>query len=219
VTTNLWLVLGLITLIIVLNAGLRLSFAKYRLLIPALLLVTTQILIMQILFQHNGVVLLQFGLLKIYSGALTAAALGIARTSIITLAAVQFMSWTSSTDLALMLVSIGLPYRYAMLPVVASRFMPLMGKEFQSIRESQAVRGLPTQNGLQSLPSLFSTLVPLLYRAIRHASDIALSMELRGYGRSPQRTFEKTLAMRTWDIAGVFIILLSYVSLHIFIKI
>lgn len=214
---KLFLELGIIFFVILIQLGFQLSFTKFKLLIPALILVASQMLILQILFQREGTVVFEWGALTVYSGALNAALIGLARTSAITMAAVQFMSWTSSTDLALMFVSFRIPYRYAMLPVIASRFMPLMAKEYQSIRESQAVRGLPTQNGLKSLGGMFATLMPLLYRALRHASDLALSMELRGYGQSSERTFERTLSLKTWDYAGLGIMIIAILAVSLFI--
>jgi energy-coupling factor transporter transmembrane protein EcfT len=44
-------------------------------------------------------------------------------------------------------------------------------------------------------------LVPFCLRSIRRAGEVALAMELRGYGYGPTRTFLHRVAFRASDVA------------------
>lgn len=197
------------------------NLKKYRILLPVILIVGSQILFIQLLFCREGELLWQWGIISVYTGAVPAAALGISRTTAVTFAAVQFITWTPSTDVALMLISWRVPYRYAMLTVVAKRFFPLMQKEYHAISDSQSVRGVPAEGIKNRIKNLPMTFMPLLYRAIRHSTDIALSMELKGFGRSKQRTFGKQLHLKSWEIFSMMVFILFFITVNFynFIKI
>ena len=59
------------------------------------------------------------------------------------------------------------------------------------------------------------TFLPFLYRAIRRTSEIALSMELRGFGRSKERTFMKDLHYWPAEIALSIALVLLFLVLNI----
>ncbi|UWG98822.1 energy-coupling factor transporter transmembrane protein EcfT [Dehalobacter sp. DCM] len=203
---NMLMAIGIIALIILTDCAFTQNLKKYKILLPVIVIVASQILVIQLLFCREGQLVWQWGVLSVYSGALPYAALGIFRTAAVTLAAVQFMTWTSAVDVTLMLIAWRVPYRYAMLTVIAARFLPLMKKEYQAISESQSVRGVPSEGIVNKIKNLPLTLMPLLYRAIQHASDIALSMELKGYSRNPQRTFRKQLHLRSWEAISMSVL-------------
>lgn len=203
----------LIAVIFALEWGFTRSLKNFKILTLVLLIVATQLAVIQLLFNRDGTLLWQWWILKLYSGALPAAALGFLRTSALAYAGVQFISWTSSLDATLMLRSWHLPYRYAMLVGIAARFFPLMQKEYTAISQSQTVRGLPTEGFKNKVKALPPTLFPLLYRALRRASDTALSMELRGFGCSGERTFTKELSLRLWEKIGIVLLTLYALSL------
>lgn len=204
-----------ITLVVLTDCLYGNNLSKYKILLPVMLLVASQILIIQLLFCRTGVPVWQWGILAVYSGAVPAALLGITRTAAVTFAAVQFMTWTAAADVTLMLISWHVPYRYAMLVVVAKRFTPLIRTEFRAITESQSVRGVPAEGILGKIKNLPLTIMPLLFRAIRHSSDIALAMELKGFGRSKERTFGKQLHLRGWETAGMMFLILVFITVNI----
>ena len=106
-----------------------------------------------------------------------------------------------------MLAGLGVPYRYAMLVSMAERFLPLLKAEYAAIRESQAVRGVAVDGVINQLKILPSTMMPFLYRAVRRTSEIALSMELRGFGKSEKRTMMRERSPATFEIIGTIILL------------
>jgi energy-coupling factor transport system permease protein len=169
------------------------NLKSYRPLTVVFLIVASQIFLMQLLFNREGSVIWHWWIVDVYSGAPAAALLGALRAVAVSVPAIQMAAWTRSEDIALMLVSWRVPYRYAMLATLAERFLPLLKEEYASVVESQMVRGA-ADNGIKNkIELLLATSMPFLYRAARCASEIALSMELRGFGKSDTRTFSREL--------------------------
>ncbi|TGE31770.1 energy-coupling factor transporter transmembrane component T [Desulfosporosinus sp. Sb-LF] len=184
------------------------SLKQYKVMIMMLLLLGLQILIVQLLFCREGVLIYQWGILKIYSEALPLAVTGILKASIIFFASMQFFTSASPLEFTLMLMKFKIPYRFAMLVGLSVRFLPLMKEEYVSIIDSQRTRGLKTESVWDNLKSIIPTFLPFLYRAVRRSTETALAMELRGYGRSKTRTFSSNLAIKHYDIALIASMLL-----------
>lgn len=201
------IIVGLVLVTDLLFTG---NLKKYKVLIIIFLLVASQIFLMQLLFNREGVMIYHWWLISVYSGAVPAALTGTFRTVAISVAAIQMISWTSSEDATLMLVSWHVPYRYAMLVTMTERFLPLLKEEYASIVESQAVRGVPTDGVVNKLKMLPTTVMPFLYRAVRHTSEIALSMELRGFGKNRTRTFGKDLRPTAAEIVTGVLLMLGF---------
>jgi energy-coupling factor transport system permease protein len=184
------------------------SLKQYKVMIMILLLLGLQILIVQLIFCREGVLIYQWGILKIYSEALPLAITGSLKASIIVFASMQFFTSASPQDFTLMLIKFKIPYRYAMLVGLSVRFLPLMKAEYISIVDSQRTRGLKMVSVWDNLKGVIPTFLPFLYRAVRRSTETALAMELRGYGRSKTRTFTSNLAIKHYDIALISAILL-----------
>ena len=177
------------------------SLKQYKVMLVIILLLGLQILILQLLFCREGVLLYQWGILKIYSEALPLAITGVLKATIIVFASIQFFTSASPQEFTLMLMKFKIPYRFAMLVGLSARFLPLMKEEYVSIINSQRTRGLKMENVWDNIRGIIPTFLPFLYRAIRRATETALAMELRGYGRSKTRTFSSSLSIKPYDIA------------------
>lgn len=192
------------------------SLKQYKVMILIILLLGLQILIVQLLFCREGVLLYQWGILKIYSEALPLAITGILKATLIVFASMQFLTSASPQDFTLMLIKFKIPYRYAMLVGLSVRFLPLMKAEYISIVDSQRTRGLKMESVWDNLKGVIPTFLPFLYCAVRRSTETALAMELRGYGRSKTRTFTSTLTIKYYDIALIsamfLVIILSLAS-------
>lgn len=209
--------LGLVLLVCIL-ASLILtgSLKQYKVMIMVLLLLGLQILIIQLLFCREGVLIYQWGILKIYSQALPLAITGILKASIIFFASMQFFTSATPQEFTLMLMKFKVPYRFAMLVGLTVRFFPIMKAEYVSIVDSQRTRGLKMESVWDHLKGIIPTFLPFLYRAVRRSTETALAMELRGYGRTKTRTFSSSLAIKPYDIAlitaMVLVIIISFTS-------
>lgn len=184
------------------------SFKQKKAMLIILLLLGFQILLVQLLFCRQGTLLYHWGILKIYSQALPLAVTGILKATLIFSASLQFFTSSSAQEFTLMLVKFKIPYRFAMLVGLSVRFLPIMKEEYGSIIDSQCTRGLKLDNVWDELKAIMPTFMPFLYRAVRRSSEIALAMELRGYGRSKRRTFPADIVMNDRDIAVIAVMLL-----------
>jgi energy-coupling factor transport system permease protein len=187
------------------------SLKQYKVMIMILLLLGFQITVVQLLFCREGVLLYQWGILKIYSQALPLAITGILKSILIVFASMQFFTSASPQDFTLMLMKFKIPYRFAMLVGLCVRFLPLMQAEYVSIIDSQRTRGLKMESAWDNLKAIIPTFMPFLYRAVRRSTETALAMELRGYGRSKTRTFSSSLAIQPYDIALITAMLLAII--------
>lgn len=210
---------AVLALVLITDILLTKSLKKYKVLLLLFLVVASQIFLMQILFNREGHIIADWWIISVYSGALPAALLGTLRTVAVSCTAIQMLSWTSADDAVLMLVSFKAPYRYAMLVSMAQRFFPLLKAEYQAIVDSQAVRGVPT-NGLKNqLRLLPVTFLPFLYRSVSRTSEIALSMELRGFGYAKTRTFMKELHLAKTEVAFMALLLILFLVTRCYFKI
>ena len=189
-----------------------------RLKVPAilLLLVGSQILIINLLFGRAGTLLFSWGFLSIYSGFISAAIMGFLRISVISLGAIQFACNTDATDIAQMLIKWHVPYRYAMLVPITARFFPVMVNEYKSICDSHSVRGVPCDTVMEHIKNLPAAMLPLIYRALRISNDASLSIELRGYGRYDTRSFNKPIEMSAFEGIAILLIIIAYISLMLY---
>ncbi|AHF08031.1 energy-coupling factor transporter transmembrane component T family protein [Desulfitobacterium metallireducens] len=184
------------------------SLKQYKVMIGILLLLGFQTLILQLIFCREGEIIYQWGLITIYSEAVPLAITGLLKASIIVFASMQFFTSSSPQDFTLMLMKFKIPYRFAMLVGLGARFIPLMKEEYVSIIDSQRTRGLPMNSVWDKIRALIPTFLPFLYRAVRRSTETALAMELRGYGRSKNRTFSSSIAIKPYDIALIISMIL-----------
>lgn len=113
-----------------------------------------------------------------------------------------FILTTDPSDLAYALMKIGLPYRYGFMLVTALRLAPVMEEEGRTIYQAQVARGIRyDQVKLNKVLLLVQQLMtPLLISALRRADKLVFSMEGRGFGAQPTRTFRNRTSMTYLDI-------------------
>ncbi|HEX7010921.1 MAG TPA: energy-coupling factor transporter transmembrane component T [Phycisphaeraceae bacterium] len=120
--------------------------------------------------------------------ALRLAAMGIAF--------VMFSMTTDPFDWGLALYRSGLPYRVAFMFAFAMRFFPLLQEELATIRNALAARGteiFTIGRPLRFLRGVAISIMPLGIGALRRSQDIALAMELRGFGYAEEAGLPRTL--------------------------
>ena len=109
----------------------------------------------------------------------------------IILGSLVFVRATDPRELAIALVTqMHVPYRIAYAFFIALRIIPTIDEEIKIIRSAQAVRGVDRQKGLAGrMRETRRYAMPLLVGALRRASTMVMSMESRGFGAYPERTF------------------------------
>lgn len=182
------------------------TLKSFKMMSILMLIVGTQVLIINLIFGREGDLFYSWGILQIYSGFIATAILALLRICVISFSAFQFGIHTDTMDMAQMLIHWRIPYRYAMLVPMTARFFPVMIGEYQSICDSQSARGVPCDTVVEKLRNLPASILPLMYRAMRISNDAALSVELRGYGRYASRIFQKKINLHPME--GIMIVCL-----------
>jgi energy-coupling factor transport system permease protein len=107
-------------------------------------------------------------------------------------------------------------YDFVMIIQVTLRYFPLLAQTAERIAKAQASRGADWQpagwNFIRRIRQIIPILVPLFIASLRRAENMALAMDVRGYGSQPIRTSMVTLRYDRADAlalgAGASVILL-----------
>ncbi len=207
-TTDDWRVLlGIAAVNVVLTTVARIELRALVPMLRVLLLFGVVILAFQLVFQR-GPVFLAIGPFGLHEAGLVITREVWLRLANLSLLFAQFIMWTHPTDIALMWISLRVPYRYAMLGALAVRFFPIFQGDVGRIQDAQRVRGRALHTTAQRIAGLVTVVLPFVLRALKRTNDVAVAMELRGYGYAPTRTFGRTLTMRPtdWAVAAVLIV-------------
>ncbi|MFW5895639.1 MAG: energy-coupling factor transporter transmembrane component T family protein [archaeon] len=123
-------------------------------------------------------------------------------------------------DLALSLISMGIPYEFAFSFSLAFRFVPTIARETQNIMDAQQSRGYEMEKkGLISqIKNLFPLLIPLIVCSIKRAFNVAEALESRAFGSKKERTFYYQIYFTKIDWL-LTIYLLAIISVFIYLKI
>lgn len=168
------------------------------------------IFLTQVLFNHSGDELTRLGPLAVHVGGVTTGILIAAKfLSLISMSWI-FIATTRAVDLSAALTSSGLPYRYAFLPALSMRFVPVFQFEYSVIRDSQATRGLRLEKSFRGIiRSVRYTMTPMLFLAMSKVNQLASSMTGRGFGAYPTRTLLRPMRPSAKDatfvVAGVLL--------------
>lgn len=122
---------------------------------------------------------------------------------------VFLLATTRLQDLTAALVSqCRIPYEYAFMFTSALRFVPDFLEESQAVREAQACRGYVFRGSpLKRLMDYVAIVEPLVLRAVSRSETMAMSLELRGFGRKGKRQFTADVALGGSDYAAMLLML------------
>ena len=176
--------------------------------------------ILNLFFTQEGTVLVEFWIIKIYSGGLSRAAMMVVR--ILMLISCTFLLTYTTSPIALTdglealmnpLKKIGVPvHELSMMMCIALRFIPTLIEETDKIMCAQKARGADFENGtlMDRAKALIPILVPLFISAFRRADELATAMECRCYQGGEGRTKMKLLRYHREDMIafgfGAFLI-------------
>jgi energy-coupling factor transport system permease protein len=188
-----------------------------RLLRPVLFIVALTVLF-QVFFSREGVTLIEWGFLEVYSGGLRLGFFLALRILLLVSSAGLLTATTAPValadgieDLLSPLKRVRFPaHEVAMMMTIALRFIPTLGEEAEKIKGAQAARGADFSEGgpLRRARSFVPVLVPLTVGAFRRADELADAMESRGYRGGEGRTRYRELRFRVMDALAVAVTLL-----------
>ncbi|HEX3031864.1 MAG TPA: energy-coupling factor transporter transmembrane component T [Bacillota bacterium] len=119
------------------------------------------------------------------------------------------MMTTRMTDLSYTLTgNLRLPYSYVFMFLTALQFIPSYLSETKRILKAQMARGYESdsKNVFKKIIIIIPLAVPLLVMSVRRIQTRAISMELRGFGRT-NRTNYRVIHLRTPDYVSGMVML------------
>lgn len=103
--------------------------------------------------------------------------------------------------------------------LAAYRFFPTFSEELEQIKFSHATRGVGDNGRFSWIKNMTRYSIPMLVTAIRKGTRLSISMESRGFGKYPQRTYYKKIGISNLDKkAIIFYCIIYLISLIVFIK-
>ena len=167
--------------------------------IKPLIIIMVFMSLLNLFMTHGGIVLVEFGIIKITSKGIYAAASAIVRVVSLVIGTSIFLTYTT-TPIALTdgieqllgpLKKIKIPvHEFAMMMTIALRFIPTLIEETDKIIAAQKARGADFTSGslVKRAKALIPILVPLFISAFRRADELAIAMECRCYRGGEGRT-------------------------------
>jgi energy-coupling factor transport system permease protein len=124
------------------------------------------------------------------------------RIDITIIAGMIFLSTARNEEVAIGLVRLGIPYRFAFAVSTALRMIPTIVATGLTIGQAQRSRGLDLKSGsiIQRTRKYVPLLVPVFVSTIRSTNVFSMALESKGFGASRRRTFFLQTAMGRRDV-------------------
>lgn len=194
----------------------RVPFMRVLKSMKAILFIIVLSAVLQLFFNSDGNVLVDWKFIKITDLGLLNAGFLVARISLIVLGASILTLTTSPVELADGIESLMYPLKWIKFPVhefalimsIALRFIPTLLDETDRIIKAQKARGADFESGniLKRAKALIPVLIPLLIGSFRRADELADAMDARCYAGSKNRTKFKKMKLTFRDLIGTLVI-------------
>jgi energy-coupling factor transport system permease protein len=135
------------------------------------------------------------------------------RIVITVIAGMIFLSTTRNEEVAIGLVRLGIPYRFAFAVSTALRLVPTIVATGLTIGQAQRSRGLDLESGniFERIRKHLPLLVPVFVTTVRSTNVFSMALESKGFGARPGRTFYLRTAM-SWRDALVILVFLALLA-------
>ncbi|MDH3365860.1 MAG: energy-coupling factor transporter transmembrane protein EcfT [Thermoplasmata archaeon] len=160
------------------------------------------IFVAQVLFSRSGNELASLWIVSVTEGGVDSGMAIAGKFLSLIMMSWIFVATTRPSEFSSALICVGIPYRYAFLPALAMRFVPIFELELSSVKEAQVVRGLKLDKSVRGLiRSAKYTVLPMFFLAMYKVNSLAASMTGRGFGASKERTLLHPRNLARWDLA------------------
>lgn len=159
-------------------------------------------------FYRQGTLLFSFGWLR-PTGEGVLFGLGMAiKLSTFLATGILFLSTTRVEEFAFALTSLGVPYRLGFAMTLAFRLVPLFLDAALTVLQAQRCRGLDVHGGgaMERLRRYIPVLIPVFMGALRRAEQMAIALEVRGFGSGRRRTSYLRAPWRPGDTLALFVV-------------
>lgn len=194
----------------------KVSFFRVLKSIKAIMFFIILSAVLQLFFNTDGKVLLEWKFIKFTDHGLLNAGFITARIALIVLGASLLTFTTSPVELADGIESLLTPLKWIKFPVhefalimsIALRFIPTLLDETDRIIKAQKARGanFDTGNVFKRAKALIPVLIPLLISSFKRANELADAMDARCYSGSKNRTKFKKMHLTWRDLLGTILV-------------
>lgn len=198
--------------LVIATAFSRVPFFKVLRSIKAILFFIIFSSVLQIFFNGNGKVLLEWNFIKITDVGLMKAAFITLRITLVVAGSALLTLTTTPVEISDAVESLLLPLKLVKFPVhdfalimsIALRFIPTLTDETDRIIRAQKARGADFESGniFKRVKALMPVLIPLLISSFRRADELGDAMDARCYGGSKNRTKYKKAHFTLRDVIG-----------------
>lgn len=152
-------------------------------------------------FTDPGKPVIRLGVVVINDNGLLQGPVFFFRLSVVVLASFILIWTTDTRDLMVSLAKAGLSYRLAFAVFLALRFLPLIQREVDAVRAAHSIRGRAAHSGLTHKIKLWQRYIfTILINGLRKAETTATSLDCRGFGSQPTRTYLKDVTFHPQDL-------------------
>lgn len=147
---------------------------------------------------NQGELILDIGLINIYSEGVEQAVLISLRLILIVLISSILTLTTSPLDLTSGLERLLSPLKYLKVPIrelalmmtISLRFIPILVEEAEKVIKAQKARGADLDRGSvkQRISAIVASIVPMFINVFKRADDLSIALEARGYNGNARRT-------------------------------
>lgn len=206
ITTNLAILCGLIALVLLLSAAGGLFRVLLRQ-VPLLIFLAAALVVLTILTNATGDVifyLLPNGLLPVTTGAILFAVQMALRFAILIFSFQLLVISTQPRDLVNALYTLRVPGDYALMFLIAIRFIPTLQREGARINEAQLSRGYSPGGGvIGKVKQLGPVMLPLMLNSLAKADTLGLTIDMRGYRKASE--YRRKMNYHAADITLIII--------------
>lgn len=210
-TTNLLVLLSLIAVVLVFAAmgGLFKVLLKQ---VPFLIFLGLALVVLTVLTNATGDVifyLIPGGYIPVTTGAIMFAVQMTLRFFVLILSFQLLVISTQPRDLVNALYTLKVPGDYALMFLIAIRFIPTLQREGARINEAQLSRGYSPGGGvIGKVKQLGPVMLPLMLNSLSKADTLGLTIDMRGYRRASE--FKRKMQYHAADFAVMFITALIF---------
>ncbi|MDD3306911.1 MAG: energy-coupling factor transporter transmembrane component T [Acetobacterium sp.] len=222
IVENIWFVIGIgvisVTCALFMRVELFDLIKRYH---RILILILTISLVQSIFTQDDQVLLEVAGISILTENGIKLGVKTFIRMLVI-LTSGMIMSTSNYRETIQGLIQWKIPYKIAFMTSLSLRFIPIFMEEFQDSMVALQLKGID----FKKIPLGEKTriyvylLTPIILSSLKHAEEIAIAMESRGFGAYPKRVEYLVLQLKGRDygvMAGSVLISIVYVTLSLII--
>ena len=208
-TTDLAIRAGLIAFVLIIAAAGGLLRVLLRQ-VPLLIILGLALVVLTVLTNATGdviIYLLPNGLLPVTTGAILFAVQMALRFAVLIFAFQLLVISTQPRDLVNALYTLRVPGDYALMFLIAIRFIPTLQREGARINEAQLSRGyFPGGGVFGKVKQLGPVMLPLMLNSLAKADTLGLTIDMRGYRLASE--YRRKLVYHAADAGMILLVIL-----------